>query len=215
MNGRETVGISGLRRSAPLPGRNGPGDRNPATMERRKALPRPLLSGDPDTPAAALPPKSRLRRFISSFLREAHRDCHLTRTGAGKDGSRLSLTCITAINNIITGGHSLPWSPTSTESHASARPSHPTNSTLRQQTLAAFRLLSPLPSDAVACLVDSAFRHIRHGGEQADNKKQRVCDPERALGSPRRSGARRQSSVRHDEGFVRAVSVIAVMAACA
>ncbi|MDR6660734.1 hypothetical protein SAMN05216374_2266 [Tardiphaga sp. OK246] len=46
-----------------------------------------------------------------------------------------------------------------------------TNSTLRQQTLAAFRLLSPLPCDAVACMRDSAFRDIRHGAERADNKK--------------------------------------------
>ncbi|SFL60343.1 hypothetical protein SAMN03159423_2765 [Bradyrhizobium sp. NFR13] len=46
-----------------------------------------------------------------------------------------------------------------------------TNSTLRQQTLAAFRLLSPLPCDAVACLRDSASRDIRRGAERADNKK--------------------------------------------
>ena len=46
-----------------------------------------------------------------------------------------------------------------------------TNSTTRQPIRAAFRLLSPLTCDAVACMRDSALRDIRRGAERADTKK--------------------------------------------
>jgi hypothetical protein len=113
-------------------------------------------------------PKSRLSALHLPHFRGRPPGRPRTRTGAGKDGARSSLTCITVINNVITGGHMLLG-------HKHPGHMHPrltsTNSTLRQQTLAAFRLLSPLPCDAVACMRDSASRDIRRGAERADNKK--------------------------------------------
>ncbi len=115
---RETVGISGLRRSAPLPGRTVPGTEI-ATMERRKAFPRPLLSGDPDTTRCGTVPKSRLSALhLPHLSRETTGTAtHALRRGQGR---RTLVPHLHHSNQQRHHGRShAPWSQASW-SHASA-----------------------------------------------------------------------------------------------
>jgi hypothetical protein len=173
---RETVGMTNLRVRA-FARKNGPGDRNrhDGASKGVSAASAVRRSGHY---AAALYPSRAFRRFISLILEGELRDRH-SRAQARAPMARGHLTC----------------SQRSTTSSREDR-MHPRltsiNSMLRQQTLAAFRLLPPLTCDAITCMRDSA-NTTSVAAQNGQTTRTTVCDPRQALRRSRRLGTHRQS----------------------